>query len=86
MGWSSAAYYGTQDLLWVWSQTGTGTNILTAIDTDTDVVVGTYSFTLPGTQGTAGGASVCDLNGEWVLLLNYQNLAIWLLLHCCCSG
>jgi hypothetical protein len=78
MGWSSSAWFPTTNNLWVWSQvTGGTTALLTAIDVATDVTVGSYTFTLPGgSVGIPGGAEVCILNGEYVLLLNYQNFAI----------
>ncbi|MDZ7623065.1 MAG: hypothetical protein U5J96_01270 [Ignavibacteriaceae bacterium] len=72
MAWTSSSYAPPVNALWVWSQQ----EILTAVDVGGDVVIGTYTFTQPGTQGPAGGAEVCIVNGEYVLLLNFQNLAI----------
>lgn len=76
MAFTSSALIPGANSLWIWNQLGGELNDLNQIDVSNDNLIATYSFTGPTGLGTAGGAEVCVLNGEYVLLLNFQNLAI----------
>lgn len=63
--------------VWWWSQIGVIPNrsgMLTQIDIATDAVIAQYSFS--GGDATAGGAEVCQIGNEWILILNFQNIAL----------
>ena len=72
MAFTSSSLVPGANSLWIWNQP----NDLVQIDVATDLVIATYTFTPPAGVGPAGGAEVCIINGEYVLLLNYQNLAV----------
>jgi hypothetical protein len=71
MAFTSSSLVPGANSLWIWNQPGT----LVQIDVATDAIIASYTFTLAGTA-TAGGAEVCILNNEYVLLLNFQNQAV----------
>jgi hypothetical protein len=83
MAYSTAAQVPGGPYLWVWGQ---GTladpfNKLWKIDPQTGTTIDTYQFgpLPPGTTsplGIAGGAEICQIAGQWVLLLNYQNFEV----------
>lgn len=69
--------------LWVWGQGTTANpyNTLTKINPQTGAVLATYLFgpyQVSGTSmvGIAGGAEVCKIGSNFVLLLNHQNYAL----------
>ncbi len=72
-----------EQALWVWGQ-GTSTdpyNTLTKVNPQTGAVLATYRFgpyPVSGTShlGIAGGAEVCKIGNNFVLLLNHQNYAL----------
>jgi hypothetical protein len=76
---------GDVPALWAWGQGTLASpyNVLTKINPQTGAVLGTWQFgPLPipsgatSPSGIAGGAEVCMINGNYVLLLNYQNYAL----------
>ncbi|MBE2281125.1 MAG: T9SS type A sorting domain-containing protein [Ignavibacteriaceae bacterium] len=68
---------GMPAYLWVWNQASTTTNSLHKYNIETGLEEISFVFTLPGTSiGTAGGAEICVKDGNFLLLLNYQNFAL----------
>jgi len=68
---------GQPAYLWVWNQLSTAVNALHKYDIATGQEVAQYQFTLTATSiGTAGGAEICVVNGQRLLLCNYQNFAL----------
>jgi hypothetical protein len=72
MAFTPATMFPGANSLWIWNQTPVE---LVQIDVATDAIIATYSWTA-GAYGPPGGAEVCIVNNEYVLLLNYQNDAI----------
>jgi hypothetical protein len=72
MAFTSSSVFPGANSLWIWDQTPIQ---LVQIDVATDAVIATYIWTA-GTYGPPGGAEVCIINNEYVLLLNYQNSAL----------
>jgi hypothetical protein len=71
MAFTSSSLIPGANSLWIWNQPVQ----LVQIDVATDAIIATYDFTQVGTT-PAGGAEVCIINNEYVLLLNFQNLAL----------
>lgn len=69
---------GQPAYLWVWSQvTGGLTSTLYKINIATGQEVASYIFTNTAANvGIAGGAEICWVNNNRLLLLNYQNFAV----------
>ncbi|MBN1632888.1 MAG: hypothetical protein JW917_01835, partial [Ignavibacteria bacterium] len=61
--------------LWVWNQ-ATTQNQLVKYHIQSGTVKATYTFTLVGTLGIAGGAEVVQKGSQLLLLANYQNYAM----------
>ena len=68
---------GQPAYLWVWNQITTSANALHKFNIATGLEEAVYQFTLTATSiGTAGGAEICVVNGQRLLLVNYQNFAL----------
>lgn len=69
---------GQPAYLWVWNQgTGATTNTLHKYNIATGLEEAVYTFTLTGSSvGIAGGADICTVNGQRLLLVSYQNFAL----------
>jgi hypothetical protein len=68
---------GQPAYLWVWNQLSTSVNALHKYNIATGLEEASYQFTLTATSiGTAGGAEICVVNGQRLLLVNYQNFAL----------
>lgn len=68
---------GQPAYLWIWNQLSTSVNALHKYNISTGLEEASYQFTLTGTSiGTAGGAEICTVNGQRLLLASYQNFAL----------
>lgn len=68
---------GQPAYIWVWNQTSTTAASFHKYSIATGLEEAVYQFTLTGTSiGSAGGAEICVVNGQRLLLANYQNFAL----------
>lgn len=71
-GFSNSTQLSNNNSVWWWSQINTSGELV-HIDLESDSILGNYVF---ADAGLAGGAEVCNINGELVLLLNFQNVSL----------